>query len=59
MDRKDYNFIMTTFEDTAQQLIDEGFQLISKEGNKYTFLNNNKQIKFDNKKCVFSNILSV
>lgn len=57
--KKTYNFIMTTFEDTAQQLIEEGFQLVSKQGGKYTFLNNPKSSKFSDKKCVFSNILSV
>lgn len=41
MDKKP-NFIMTTFEDTAKQLLSEGFKLINKSGNQWTFLNDGK-----------------
>lgn len=37
------NFIMTTFENTANQLINEGFKLINKSGNQWTFLNDKKK----------------
>lgn len=33
---------MTTFEDTAKQLLSEGFKLINKSGNQWTFLNDGK-----------------
>lgn len=57
MDKK--CFICTTDKDTADQLIKEGFQLMSKSGNKYTFINKDNTHNFENnKKCVFSDILT-
>ena len=55
------SFIKTTDEDTANQLKAEGFQLISKQGSVYTFLNKKASdinYKKDNKKISFSNILT-
>lgn len=52
-------FIKTTDEDTANQLKKEGFQLISKDGNVYTFMNKEpSEFKADNKKISYSNILT-
>ena len=52
-------FIKTTDEDTANQLKSEGFQLISKDGGVYTFLNKEStEFKADNKKISYSNILT-
>ena len=52
-------FIRTTDEDTANQLKNEGFQLISKKGNVYTFMNKETpEFKADNKKISYSNILT-
>lgn len=52
-------FIKTTDEDTANQLKKEGFQLISKDGNVYTFMNKEpSEFKVDNKKISYSNILT-
>ena len=52
-------FIKTTDEDTANQLKAEGFQLISKDGSVYTFLNKEpSDFKTDNKKIFYSNILT-
>lgn len=53
-------FIKTTDSDTAEQLKAEGFQLISKEGNTYTFLNKTPStFNKDNKKISYSNILAI
>lgn len=52
-------FIKTTDEDTANQLKEEGFQLVSKDGSVYTFLNKKpSEFKTDNKKISYSNILT-
>ena len=58
MDKK-YNFIMTTSASTAQQLIDMGFELVSKSGSQYTFYNKGNEWKqfFDKKDIVPTNIL--
>ena len=57
------NFIKTTDEKTANQLIIEGFRLVSHVGNIYTFLNQPpKDFNFDTvdkKKVVYDNILSI
>lgn len=57
------NFIKTTDEKTANQLIIEGFRLVSHVGNIYTFLNQlPKDFNFDTvdkKKIVYDNILSL
>lgn len=52
-------FIKTTDEDTANQLKKEGFQLLSKDGSVYTFINKEtSEFKVDNKKISYSNILT-
>lgn len=52
-------FIKTTDKDTANQLKAEGFQLISKDGMVYTFLNKeSSEFKVNNKKISYSNILT-
>lgn len=52
-------FIRTIDEDTANQLKKEGFQLISKDGIVYTFMNKeSSEFKIDNKKISYSNILT-
>jgi len=57
------NFIKTTDKETAEKLISEGFQLVSKSGNTYTFLNQlPKNFSFDEvdkKKMAYTNILSM
>ena len=53
-------FVKTTDAETAEQLKAEGFQLISKEGNTYTFLNKTPStFNKDNKKISYSNILTM
>lgn len=54
-----YNFIRTTDEDTKNTLVREGFKLVSRDGNSFTFLND-KALSFDhtNKKIQYSNILT-
>ena len=53
-------FIKTTDSDTAEQLKSEGFQLISKDGNTFTFLNKTPSaFNKDNKKISYSNILTM
>ena len=54
---KKQNFIMTTFEDTAQQLIEAGFKLINKNGNQWTFLNDGKMNFENTDKMVMTNRL--
>ncbi len=57
------NFIKTTDEKTANQLLVCGFKLVSHVGEVYTFLNNlPKNFSFDSidsTKCYFTNILSM
>ena len=60
IEKEKYNFLRTSFEDTAKQLMDLGFELVSKSGNVYTFLNKGneyKQFFAENKKVVPTNIL--
>lgn len=53
-------FIKTTDVDTAEQLKAEGFQLVSKDGNTFTFLNKTPStFNKDNKKISYSNILTM
>ena len=53
-------FIKTTDADTAEQLKAEGFQLVSKDGNTFTFLNKSSStFNKDNKKISYSNILTI
>lgn len=44
-----YNFIKTSDEETKDLLLKEGFEMISKDGNVYTFINDCSQ-SFDNQK---------
>ena len=57
------NFITTTDKETADKLISAGFQLVSQNGNVYTFLNQlPKNFSFDEvdkKKMAYTNILSM
>lgn len=56
------NFIKTTDKETADKLISFGFQLVSQNGNAYTFLNQlPKNFSFnevDKKKMAYSNTLN-
>ena len=53
-------FVKTTDADTAEQLKAEGFQLVSKDGNTFTFLNKTPStFNKDNKKISYSNILTM
>lgn len=51
------NFIMTTNENTAKQLIAMNYQLVSHVGSTYTFLNNGDEWKqfFSEKDCILTN----
>lgn len=53
------NFVRTTSHETAQKLINEGFTLVSNNGNEYVFLNNGSY-NFENEesKVMFTNILT-
>lgn len=55
-----YNFIKTTDEVTKENLIKEGFKLISQDGSVYTFLND-RTLTFEDKnnKIQYSNMLSI
>ena len=57
------NFIKTTDESTAKKLLSEGFKLVSKYGNVYTFLNDvSENFHFediDRKHIAYSDILSI
>jgi hypothetical protein len=57
------NFITTTDKETADKLISFGFQLVSQNGNVYTFLNQlPKNFSFDEvdkKKMTYTNMLSL
>lgn len=54
------NFVKTSDEGTAKQLIALGFQQISKDGQMYTFLNNGTKMTFDNdKNVVYTNNMCV
>lgn len=56
-------FIMTSDKETADKLISVGFQLVSQNGNAYTFLNQlPKNFSFDEsdkKKMAYTNMLNV
>ena len=57
------NFITTIDKETADKLLSVGFQLVSQNGNIYTFLNqpptNFSFDAVDKKKMVYTNILSM
>lgn len=57
MDKK---FIRTTDKDTAEQLIELGFKLLSQSNGAWTFINEPKSIKFDAKpmRLTYSNVLT-
>ena len=59
MDKK--NFIVTTDKDTAMKLKSKGFQIVSEERGRYTFLNNSskKMSIADNTKIKYTNILAI
>ena len=55
------NFITTTSKEVADELKKHGFQLVSEDGNKWTFVND-KTINFNNansNKVVYTDILSM
>ena len=55
-----YNFIKTSCEETKENLLKEGFKLVSQDGNVYTFLNDHALTFEDkNKKIQYSNMLSI
>ncbi len=55
-----YNFLKTSDEVTKNKLLNEGFKLISQDGNIYTFLNDHALTFEDkNKKIQYSNMLSI
>lgn len=55
------HFIKTTDDETALKLKAEGFSLISKDGNVYTFMNDGKMnfADEDKKKMAFTNVLAM
>lgn len=54
-----YNFIKTSDEETKENLLKEGFKLVSQDGNVVTFLNNHS-LTFENtnNKIQYSNMLT-
>ena len=55
-----YNFIKTSDKETKENLLKEGFKLVSQDGNVETFLNNHS-LTFENtnNKIQYSNMLTV
>ena len=53
------NFVRTTSHETAQKLINEGFTLISNNGNEYVFLNNGKVLMDKLKEVAYTNKLNL
>ena len=54
-----YNFIKTSDKETKENLLKEGFKLVSQDGNVATFLNNHS-LTFENtsNKIQYSNMLT-
>ena len=54
-----YNFIKTSNKETKENLLKEGFKLVSQDGNVVTFLNNHS-LTFENtnNKIQYSNMLT-
>ena len=54
-----YNFIKTSDKETKENLLKEGFKLVSQDGNVATFVNNHS-LTFENtnNKIQYSNILT-
>lgn len=56
----EYNFVRTSDEETKKCLLKEGFQLLSKSGDVYTFINNDTStFDKDNKKIQYTNTLHI
>lgn len=54
-----YNFIKTSDKETKENLLKEGFKLVSQDGNVVTFLNNHSLIfENTNNKIQYSNMLT-
>lgn len=54
-----YNFIKTSDKETKENLLKEGFKLVSQDGNVATFVNNHSLIfENTNNKIQYSNILT-
>lgn len=55
---KKMNFVRTTDEETANRLLELGFQLIEKDSTSWTFLNQTvAHFDEDSKKVIYTNIL--
>lgn len=54
-----YNFIRTSDKETKEKLLSEGFELVSRDGDVATFLNN-RSLTFDNtnQKIQYTNMLT-
>lgn len=59
MDNKTPKFITTTFAETAEQLKEQGFVLVSHSGNVWTFMNGNMPLNFDYQKVAFTNKINL
>lgn len=54
-----YNFIKTSDKETKENLLKEGFKLVSQDGNVATFVNNHSLIfENTNNKIQYSNMLT-
>lgn len=60
MNKKDYNFVKTSDEHTADLLRKAGLLELEKEGNMWVFVNiqNNVEFASDNMKMHFTNVLT-
>jgi hypothetical protein len=54
-----YNFIKTSSEDTKNNLLKQGFKLISQDGSTYTFLNDTTLTFEDKSKITYTNMLCI
>lgn len=58
-----FNFIRTTDEETKQLLLNEGFKLITDDGNCATFINETNKLNFadsiDRSKLQYTNMLCI
>jgi hypothetical protein len=53
------NFILTADENTKNDLLKQGFKLISQDGGMYTFLNNTTLVFEDKSKIIYTNKLCI
>lgn len=59
MDVKKPKFITTTFADTAEQMKQQGFVMVSHSGNVWTFLNSGTPQLFDYQKIAFTDRINL